>query len=339
MHRDNPPPASPDELIQIGEECEFHIQSGGWFGFDTPGFTYIAVQDIRVIDNIPDGQGYISSTDPFAPGFSTGQVLNATLNPPPAPLDEAPFDWTHNTVVPAERITEKDHWFRVNATTRLLNDPIDTVAPPNQHADPSTNILTSTFEAVFFNPLTSMEEVYTLSTSTIGYPPEFRRRVDLTVTEPRLILTKEVCNETIYGTGPGCTNFVTLADDGDAFDSYIYRINVLNEASSGGVARAPAYDITVTSVTDPSDLVIVAPLETDGLDNDGNAEIDEALGEGQIVPDNNVLAGAPAEIIADLRRIQRRHCCGSTRGNSINLYYRVDPYDDVAPLQQLTQLA
>ncbi|MBT8077222.1 MAG: hypothetical protein KJO31_01540, partial [Gammaproteobacteria bacterium] len=279
----NPPPGSPDSLIQIGEECEFHIESGGWFGFETPGFTYIAVQDIQVVDNIPDGQGYISSTDPFAPGYSTGQVLNATLNPPPAPLTENPFDWTHNTVVPAERITERDHWFRVDVTTRLLNDPIDTVAPPNQHADLSSNVLTSTFEAVFFNPLTGLEEVYTLSTSTIGYPPEFRRRVDLTVTEPRLILTKEVCNETIYGTGPGCTNFVTLADDGDAFDTYIYRINVLNEAASGSVTRAPAYDITVTSVTDPTDLIYVDPLETDGLDNDGDTAIDEGGGEGQIV--------------------------------------------------------
>ena len=330
----NPPPATPDIAIQIGEECDFAIESGGWFGFDTPGFTYIAVQDIRVVDNIPDGQGYISSTDPFAPGFSTASITNVSLNPPPAPLAEAPFDWTHNTVVPAERITEKDHWFRVDVKTRLLNDPVDTVAPPNQHADPSTNILTSTFEAVFFNPLTSLEEVYELSQSTIGYPPEFRRRVDLTVTEPRLVLTKEVCNETIYGAGPACTNFVPLADDGDAFDTYIWRINVANEAASGGVARAPAYDITVTSVTDPSDMQYVDPLEADGLDNDGNTEVDEAAGEGQIVPDNDVLLGSPAQIIADFT-----HSDALLRidaGDSVNLYYRVDPFDDVAPQQQLT---
>lgn len=330
----NPPPGSPDDQIQIGEECEFAIESGGWFGFLTPGFDYIAVQDIQVVDNIPDGQGYISSTDPFAPGYSTGQVLNVSLNPPPAPLDEAPFDWTHNTVVPAERITEKDHWFRVDATTRLLNDPIDTRAPPNQHADPSTNILTSTFEAVFLNQLTSEEEVYDLGPTTFGYPPEFRRRVDLTVTEPNLILTKEVCNETIYGVGPACSNFVPLADDGDAFDSYVFRITVENEAAAAGVTRAPAYDVTVTSVSDPTDLVYVAPLETDGLDNDGNAEIDEATGEGQIVPDNTVLSGSPAEVVADYS-----HSAALERidaGESVTLYYRVDPYDDVAPLQQLT---
>ena len=330
----NPPPGSPDTEIQIGEECDFHIESGGWFGFDTPGFTYIAVQDIQVVDNIPDGQGYISSTDPFAPGQSTGQILNVSLNPPPLPLAEAPFDWTHNTNPLTERIDEKDHWFRVDVRTRLLNDPIDTVAAPNQHADLSRNILTSTFQAVFLNPLTLAEEIYDLSPSTIGYPPEFRRRVDLTVTEPRLILTKEVCNETIYGAGPACTNFVPLADDGDAFDTYVWRINVANEATSGGTTRAPAYDITVTSVADPTDLQYVDPLDADGLDNDGNTEIDEVAGEGQIVPDNIVLNGSPPQIIAAydhsdaLLRIDA--------GDSVNLYYRVDPFDDVAPLQRLT---
>ncbi len=330
----NPPPGDPDSDIQIGEECEFHVESGGWFGFQTPGFTYIAVQDIQVVDQIPNGQGYISSTDPFGPGMSTAQVQNVSLNPPPVPLAEDWFDWTHNTIVPAERITEKDHWFRVDVTTRLLNDPIDVSAPPNEHADLSTNILASTFEAVFYNPLTDLEEVYSLSSSTIGYPPEFRRRVDLTVTEPRLILTKEVCNETIYGAGPSCSNFVPLADDGDAFDTYIYRINVANEASAGGVTRAPAYDITVTSDTDPTDLIYVDPLDTDGLDNDGNTEIDEAAGEGQIVPDNTVQVGSPAQIIASYDHSDALLRIDS--GQNVNLYYRVDPFDDVAPLQRLT---
>jgi uncharacterized repeat protein (TIGR01451 family) len=333
----NPPPGIPDSEIQIGEECEFHIESGGWFGFDTPGFTYIAVQDIQVVDRIPDGQGYISSTNPLDSGFSTTAIQGVSLNPPPLPLAEDPFDWTHNTVVPAQRITVKDHWFRVNATTRLLNDPVDQSAAPNQHAALSRNLLTSSFDAVFFNPLTNAEEVYTLGPSTIGYPPEFRRRVDLTVTEPRLIVEKHVCNETIYGTGPACGNFVPLADDGDAFDTYIYRVTVTNEAAAGGVTRAPAYDVTVTSDADPTDLIFVDPLETDGLDNDGNAEIDEAAGEGQIVPDNNVLNGSPAQIIAAwdhsdaLLRIDA--------GDSVTLYYRVDPFDDVAPLQRLTNSA
>ncbi len=116
----NPPPASPDSEVQIGEECEFHIESGGWFGFNTPGFTYIAVQDIQVIDQIPDGQGYLWSNDPLGPGMSTAQIQGVSLNPPPLPLAEDWFDWTFNTDPVNERITVKDHWFRVDVRTRLL---------------------------------------------------------------------------------------------------------------------------------------------------------------------------------------------------------------------------
>jgi hypothetical protein len=97
---ENNPPPSPDVEVQIGEECEVHIESGGWFGFLTPGYDYIAMQDMQVVDNLPNGQGYISSTDPFAAGYSTGQILNATLNPPPSPLDEAPLTGRTTRMIP-----------------------------------------------------------------------------------------------------------------------------------------------------------------------------------------------------------------------------------------------
>ncbi|MEZ4334496.1 MAG: OmpA family protein [Myxococcota bacterium] len=328
----NVPPQSPDDEVQIGEECDFHIESGGWFGFDTPGFTYIAVQNARVIDNIPDGQAYISSTDPVLQ--STPAIQGIALNPPPAPLDEGPFDWTSNTVVPAERITEKDHWFRVDVKTRLENDPIDTRAAPNVHADQSSNVMTSTFDAVFFNSKTGLEELYSLGPNTVGYPREVHRRVDLTVTEPNLIVTKEVCNETRYGSGPACSNFQTLVDDGDAFDTYVYRITVTNEATSGGVTRAPAYDVTVTSTADPSDLLFVDPLSGDGLENDGDGLLDagDAGGEGTIT-DNVVQNAVPAQIIASYTHSDA--LLELDAGESVVFYYRVDPDDDAAPLQAL----
>ena len=78
----NPPPGTPDDQVQIGEECTYHIDTGGWFGFQTPGFTYIAVQRIQVVDELPDGQGYISSTDPLPPvGTSTAMIAGVSLNP------------------------------------------------------------------------------------------------------------------------------------------------------------------------------------------------------------------------------------------------------------------
>jgi len=332
----NPPPGSPDDEVQIGEECDFHVESGGWFGFDTPGFTYIAVQDVRLVDQLPNGQGYLRSTDPLL--TSTSAIAGVALNPPPAPLAEGDFDWTFNSVVPAERITERDHWFRADVSTRTLNDPIDGVASPNEHAARSRNVLTSTFQAIFHNPVTNLEEQYNLGPSTVGFPREVHRRVDLTVTEPLLTVNVEVCNETIYGVGPACSNFVTLADDGDAFDTYLYRIRVANQASSGGVTRAPAYDVTVTSVTDPSDLLFVDPLVSDTLDNDGDVLVDgaDAAGEGTI-SDNVTENGIPAQVIAS-----HTHSDALLRidaGDSVVFYYRVDPDDDVAPLQMLVSFA
>ncbi len=329
----NPPPGSPDDQIEIGEECRFSIESGGWFGFQTPGFTYIAVQNIQVVDEIPDGQGYISSTDPLL--TSTSAIEGVTLNPPPAPLDEGFFDWTFNTVVPTERITAKDHWFRADAVTRLLNDPLDTSAPPNEHAELSSNVLTSTFEAVFFNTLIPGEETFTLGPSTIGFPREVHRRVDLTVTEPNLTVTKEVCNETLYGSGEACSNFVALADDGDAFDTYVYRVTVTNEAMTGGVAHAPAYDVTVTSVTDPSDQLFVELLTGDGVDNDGDALVDGADAGGEGTISDNVLENSnPAQVLASYTHSDA--LLQIDAGDSVVLYYRVDPLDDVAPLETLT---
>ena len=341
----NPPPAIPDLEIQIGEECTFHIETGGWFGFQTPGFTYIAVQAITVTDQFPDGQGYISSTDPALTSDPT--IVNISLvpqtSPPLQPLDEGWIDWRFNQNVPAERITVRDQWFRVDVTSRLLNDPIDPIDPadpnnpgvvPNRHAVASTNVLNSVFQAVFFNDVTSAEEVYNLGPSTIGYPQESIRREDLTVTEPNILVTKQVCNETLYGAGTGCSNFTTLADDGDTQDSYIYRITLTNEASSLAVTRAPAYNLTSTDVLDASDLVLVVPFNADGLDNDGDGLIDAADPDGEGSISDNVISNAvPPQIT-----FSHTHSSGLLRidpGASVTLYYRTDPDDAVAPLQQL----
>jgi uncharacterized repeat protein (TIGR01451 family)/fimbrial isopeptide formation D2 family protein len=329
----NPPPGSPDDQVQIGEECDFHIDTGGWFGFQTPGFTYIAVQDIQVVDELPDGQGYLASSDPYTQ--STSAIAGVSLNPAGlSALDEGHVDWTFNRVVPGERIMQKDEWFRVDIRTRLLNDPIDTRAAPNVHAALSRNVLDSTFQAVFNNESTGEEEVYDLGPSTLGYPIQAVRRVDLTVTEPNLLVVKEVCNETLYGEGAACSHFVPLADDGDAYNAYVYRITLTNQASSSGVIRAPAYDVNALDVLDPSDLMYVLPFESDGLDNDGDGLIDAADTDGEgTIGDNVVRNGTPAQIA-----FSHTHSDALLRvdaGQSVTFWYRVDPDDTVAPLQAL----
>ncbi len=326
----NPPPATPDDQIQIGEECSFRIRTGGWFGFLTPGFTYIAVQAVQVVDELPAGQGYISSTDPTLTSDPT--ILGISLNPPPLPLDEGWFDWTFNTVVPAERITVKDQWFQADVTTRLMNNPQNSSAAPNVHAALSTNILNSYFQAVFDN--SGVEQVFNLGPNTVGYPQQAVRQVDLTVTEPNITVQKRVCNETLYGTGTGCTNFVATANDGDTFDSYIYRVTLTNGASSGGVARAPAYDISTTDILDASDLVYVMPFATDGLDNDGDGLIDGADLDGESTITDNVVNNAiPAQI--DNSWTHSSALLRLDPGASVTFYYRVDPDQRVAPLQTL----
>ncbi len=337
----NPPPGSPDLLVQIGEECTYHIDTGGWFGFQTPGFTYIAVQDIQVVDQLPNGQGYLSSTDPSL--TSTAMILGVSLYPAGlSPLDEvvAPdyLNWTFNTVVPGQRINVIDQWFRVDMRSRLLNDPIDASAAPNEHAALSTNTLNSYFQAVFYNDSTGMEEIYDLGPGTVGYPRVEVRRISLTVTEPDISVVKEVCNESLYGAGPACSNFVPLADDGDAYSNYIYRITLTNELNSDGVERAPAYDVTVTDALDATDLAYVLPFATDGLDNDGDGAIGGADADGECsINDNTVDNGTPARIT-----FSYTHSSGLQRidpGQSVQLFYRVDFDDDAAPLQTFTNTA
>ena len=132
--------------------------------------------------------------------------------------------------MPGQRITQRDQWFQADTTERILNDPLNNSAAPNQHAAISSNILVSTFQAVFDDPLTGTEQIYDLGPSTVGYPSESVRRVDLTITEPKLLMDKKVCNETLYGTGPGCSKFVDATNEGDTYDSYIYKVTITNEA-------------------------------------------------------------------------------------------------------------
>ncbi|MBT8341819.1 MAG: DUF11 domain-containing protein, partial [Desulfatitalea sp.] len=323
----NPPPGAPDDKVQIGEECTFQIYAGDWFGYRTPGRTLVAVRDIAVIDRLPDGQGYIWSTT-----TSTSGIENPTLSPLVSAPNEGAVEWTFNKTV---AIKQTGHWFRANVATRLLNDPKNTFnALPNGHAEESTNTLTSTFWATFMNDETGeMEPPERIYEETAGFPAKAVRQVKLIVTEPHLTVSKQVCIESPPDRiGLSCSHFTDLAADGDAYDTYIYRLTIENEAASEGFTRAPAYDVTVHDILDASDLAYVRPFSRDGLDNDGDAEMDGAdtSGEGEI-SDNEVKNGMRAELT-----FSHTHSKALERidpGAKVDLYYRVDFEDDAAPLQ------
>ena len=338
----NPPPGSPDSLVQIGEECTYHFDTGGWFGFNTPGWTFISVQDIQLDDELPDGQGWLRSGDSVAPNTTAAiQGINRSPNPLNA-LDEGWVTWNFNDPThptnPGPPITQPDHWFRRDLTTRILNDPVNVSGAPNQHAAISTNTLNSNFDATFEDSVSGFQVTHTLGPGTVGYPIVTVRQISLTVTEPNITVVKQVCNETLYGSGPGCSNFVDTANDGDALNNYIYRLTVTNEASSGGVARAPAYDVTVTDTHDASDLAYIIPFGGDGLNNDGDTNTDGADAGGEGAISNNVVnVGGPAVITfayTDSDALLR-----IDPGASVMLYYRVDFDDDAAPLQTFTNTA
>ncbi len=336
----NPPPATPAELnTQIGEDCNYFIESGGWFGFVTPGFTLIAVENVAVTDDLPDGQGFIHFGG--SPFDYTGRTPGITMTGGPdggagtTPLDETDITWNFNAS--GAGISVKDEFFRVNFKTRLLNDPVDLAYPvpggyaPNLHGNTSTNIARTSFDAIFNSPTGNITISVDDAAGIPGYPVPAVRTVDLTEVEPNLIVTKQVCNETLNGFGTGCSGFADAINNGDTDDSYIYRITLTNETSAP--IRSPAYNVIATDTLDASGLMLVVDFATDGLDNDGDGAIDgaDANGEGSIA--GNTI-GVPAVITIDESHSTALLQIDS--GATITFYYRVDPHITIAPLQLLT---
>ncbi|MCP3671624.1 MAG: hypothetical protein GY814_14580, partial [Gammaproteobacteria bacterium] len=308
---------------QIGEDCTYRIETGGWFGFVTPGFALIEVQNVTVTDDLPnnlgDGQGYIEfGGTPFNYTSTGGIQLNGPNGGAgTTPLDGTDIAWNFNT---ASGIAVADEFFRVDFKTRLLNNPVDLAYPvpggyaPNLHGNLSTNIARSSFTAVFqsapiggvVQPLINIDVSDTLSNPAgyivpPGYPAESQRRVDLTEVEPNLIVTKQVCNESLNGFGPGCNGgtFADSVNDGDTNDSYIYRVTLTNEVTAP--VRSPAFNVIATDTLDSSDLMEVVDFSSDGLDNDGDLTIDEA-DEADLfasIPDNILGNGTEAVITVD----------------------------------------
>jgi len=170
---DNPPPIA-NSNITIGEDCTYHIESGGWFGFQTPGFALIEVNNVVVTDDFLGSQGYIKHNFTLTSKI-TPPVINAGAGS--TPLENTDITWGFNP--PGQGILIRDELFQVDITTRLLNDPVDTVAAPNIHAATSSDIARTSFDAIFEdvsgNRLTI--GVNDSNQKPPGYPVEALRRM------------------------------------------------------------------------------------------------------------------------------------------------------------------
>ncbi len=354
--------------VFIGEDCQFNIISGGWFGFDTPGFGIIAVHTISVDDEVPtaisaiaSAQGYISNTNGAASDaeiLSSGIVFTPPPNPPVQPpllpnqLAQGTVTWTFNvpdTGRPDDnKLVVRDKFFNTNITTRIMNEPLDNSVLPNRHNQLSRNVLNTEFSADFVDT-SGNPGVFVFDQSITGYPVESLRRYDLTITEPNLVITKDVCNETLAGGAGLCAagDFVDFVNSGDTEDFYVYRIRIENVATAPGASRAPAYNVVISDVFDGSDLMQVWPItptvnplkdpfNNDGLDNDGDGAVDEG-DEAEILTDN--LVNIPTNINPAQIKFSYTTSVALEQideGEIVYLYYRVNPDDFIAPLQTLT---
>ena len=354
---------------QIGEDCAYRIESGGWFGFLTPGFTLIEVRNVEVVQDLPDnlpsltdeGQGFIPFGGSPYNFSSTGDIglidgVGGTGGATTTPLDNNDITWQFN--VAGNGIITKDEFFRVDFRTRLLNDPVDGLYPvpsgyaPNLHSNISTGVTRTYFDAVFDSPTTGIVTISVHPPEDLqgnpnvpGYPDLAGRTVDLTEVEPNIIVTKQVCNETLSvdsnpsAFGTSCAPFLDAVNNGDTNDNYVYRITLTNEATSSPV-RSPAFNIVSTDLFDSSDLMRVFDFLGDGLDNDGDGVVDEA-DEATLFAsfDNTIDNGVPPEIIIDESYNSdpmKDHFARLDSGDTLTFYYRVDPDITIAPLQTLT---
>ncbi|WP_418295624.1 hypothetical protein [Microbulbifer sp. SA54] len=155
--RDMPP------QILVGEDCEFEIFAGGWFGFKTPGWD-ITVDSIQVADATPDHaggddsntgrQGFISETrqacnssglNALSPNSQCDQIIAPVSFTPGAQLSEESLIWDFG----GTQVTERNYWFLAGMTSRLLNNAVDQVAGPNQHSNLSVDYGRTSFRVTY----------------------------------------------------------------------------------------------------------------------------------------------------------------------------------------------
>ncbi|WGL16337.1 hypothetical protein PVT68_16400 [Microbulbifer bruguierae] len=393
--------ANPPQIL-IGEECDYEIYAGGWFGFDTPGWN-ITVEPLSVGDALPAHAGgddsatgtqhfvqqqelpALCSTSgglPGSPNSVCRGVVSANNFTPDAVLGGGDLSWLFGGV----EVITKDRWFLANMTTRLRNEGEDSVSAPNLHSDISVDYGRSSFRVEFaentgipifaetvandgsggagacFKSGDSWDAAdYSSSNPSPcnpdypGYPQWQEWTAQSQVVEPRLEITKQVCN---LSAATGDVASCSWADQavGSKFDDFVYRLTVKNEAAAEGVSRAPAYDVVITDVLDDRGQMCVWAVNgafdtDDGIENipgDSNpdaGQVGTAIGLSDYSYDYRdpeasphcLDGGSPAHVTFSFQQSSKLKQIDPDA--EVVLQYRVSPHRTVAPGQPFNDVA
>ncbi|WP_020413195.1 isopeptide-forming domain-containing fimbrial protein [Microbulbifer variabilis] len=358
--------------ILIGEECDFEVYAGGWFGFETPGYNLIAVGGIEIADETPGGlngrdghQGYINhqqlsscadATFPDPTRTDCSDTITSFTSTPGTLLSDSGLKWNVSDGS-SYAVDKRGQWFLANMTTRLLNKDEDAVSGPTIHGDTSTDYGRARFTAYFKSGTgTSTTEQITIDNSSCsknascnteypGYPQWQDWTAELTVTEPNLNISKKVCNfSQVNGNINNCSWEDTVS--GSKFDDFVYRITVENNQAAGPGA-APAYDVVITDEL-ASAQMCVWPLATDGLQNTPEGDfglVGTGVGRNDYSYDPNDPEASPHCLENGTRAyltFSYDHSVALEQVNesdSIDFYYRVSPHRTVVPNQSFKNTA
>ena len=243
-----------DTDVIIGEDATFAVEAF-FFGLSAED----VITDIIITETVPQGAGFISQEVVSTPGNAGTSEI--TL---PQQFESGTIQWTLNQFNTSGN-------FGANVHTRILNQALNQEAEPNVHGSVITDLVDAEFkfqDSRYYN-------------DTTGFPALTNRQVSLEVQTPNISITKSVRNVTQNYPNSGNYLDTVSAHAGDILE-YQLVINNISDSVTG-------YDLVISNQL--SDKLFLRPVSTDGIDNNGNAQIDEA-NEGN---DNG--GGPGAEIV------------------------------------------
>ena len=228
-----------DTDVIIGEDVTFNVEAI-FFGLSTEDI----ITDIEITESIPIVTGFISQEVISTPDNAGTSSINT-----PQQFENGTITWTLNQF-------NNSGSFKANIDIRILNQALNQEANPNVHG----TVLTDQVDAKFKYLNSSYDN------KTTGFPALTNRQVSLKVQTPNIKITKSVRNITQNHPNTGDYLSTVSAYAGDTLE---YKIVIDNVSES-----ITGYDLVISN--NLSEKLFLKPVLTDGIDNNGNGDIDEA---------------------------------------------------------------